>query len=339
MRVAMIGGTGFLGYFTTRELLARGHEVVAIGIGPPAPGSMPDGARIAVLNADSCAEDELEQVFAGCSVLIHAAGADGRDSFPAPAIEGFRKANVEPMRRLVRAGRRAGIRHVMIFGSYYTALDRQFPQLGIVAGNAYPQSRKEQAELVFSLAGEAMHVTVLELPYIFGGAPGRGTLWQFYIDHVLGHEPDTPVSSGGSACVTATQVALAAVGAVERSKGHRHYAVVGENLSYDRIHAHFAAALGVTRRFVPKPPGAALEAALRQRDSLSSRGIETGYDPVAVARWQEQFLYLDPLPAMEALGFGPDDLGAAIRHTVEATLAHGGKGPASLATPEGSRGS
>lgn len=332
MRVAIIGGTGFLGYFTSAELIRRGHEVVAIGIKPPAAGSMPDGARISILNADTCTDGELTEVLSGCSVLMHAAGADGRDSFPAPAIEGFRKANVEPMRRLVRLCGEAGIGHFMIFGSYYTALDRQLPHLNIVAGNAYPKSRKEQADLVFSLAGNAMDVTVLELPYIFGGAPGRGTLWGFYIDSVRDHDPDTPVPAGGSACVTAAQVARAAAGACERSRGHRHYNIAGENLSYSQIFGHFADALGVRRRFVPKSFEAALTAARKQREALAAKGIETGYDPVAVAEWQNQFLYVDPLPAMEALGFGPDDIGAAISDTVKATLEHGGKGPASLSS-------
>ncbi|MCA3646707.1 MAG: NAD(P)-dependent oxidoreductase [Methylobacterium sp.] len=38
MRIVMIGGTGFLGYFTCAELLRRSHEVVAVGLRPPAPG-------------------------------------------------------------------------------------------------------------------------------------------------------------------------------------------------------------------------------------------------------------------------------------------------------------
>ena len=48
-------------------------------------------------------------------------------------------------------------------------------------------------------------------------------------------------------------------------------------------------------------------------------------------RWQTQPFFIDPLPAMEALGYGPDDLAAAIRDTVRATLEHGGQGPGRLA--------
>lgn len=332
MRIVMIGGTGFLGYFTTRELVARGHEAVAVGLAQPEPGSMADGVEVAVLDANTCGDEELAGLLEGCDVLIHAAGADGRDAFAAPALDGFRAANVEPMRRLIGAGKRAGVGHLVIFGSYYTALDRLLPHLAIAEGNAYPKSRKEQAELAFALAGQAMNVSVLELPYIFGGAPGRGTLWRFYIDHVLDNAPQVPVPSGGSACVTARQVAWAAVGACERSQGHRHYPLAGENLSYRDIYGHFAAALGVERTFSEKSSAAAVEAARMQKQKLRELGRETGYDPVAVAQWQDQFLYLDPAPAMEALAFGHDDIAEAIAETVAATLAHGGQGPASLLT-------
>lgn len=329
MRIVMIGGTGFLGYFTIKELLRRGHEVVAVGIKPPEPGQMPAGAEIAILNTNICTASELAKLLRDCDTVIHAAGADGRNSFPVPAIDGFRAANVEPMRPLVAAMKAERCQRLVIFGSYYTALDRLYPRPGFMKGNPYPLSRMEQAELAFVLAGDDMHVSVLELPYIFGGAPGRGTLWQFYMDHVQNSDPDVPVPAGGSACVTAQQVAMAAAGACERSQGHKHYPIGGENLTYAEIYGLFADAMGLRRSFTVKPSAPAIAAAESERAELAASGIETGYDPVAVASWQEQLLHLDPIPAMEALGFGPDDLAAAIRDTVEATRTHGGQGPAS----------
>ncbi|MCA3646706.1 MAG: hypothetical protein LW833_05575 [Hyphomicrobiales bacterium] len=238
------------------------------------------------------------------------------------------------MRRLMTAMKAMCCRRMVIFGSYYTALDRLFPKLGFMTGNPYPLSRKEQTELAFSLAGPDMHVSVLELPYIFGGAPGRGTLWQFYMDHVENNDPDVPVPAGGSACVTARQVAMAAAGACERSEGRREYPIGSENLSYAEIYGLFADAMGLSRTYIAKPSAPAIAAAEAQRAKLAGSGTETGYDPVSVARWQEQFLYVDPAPAMQALGFGPDNLAAAIRDTVEATRRHGGQGPASLSKPK-----
>jgi nucleoside-diphosphate-sugar epimerase len=292
---------------------------------------MPPGVETVVMDVDAADTAALKALLDGADALVHAAGADGRAMFDAPAIDGFRRANVEPMRKLLPAMKARRVRRLVIFGSYYTTLDRMRPDLGICERNAYPRSRLEQARLAFELAGDDVSVAVLELPYIFGAAPGRGTLWGFYIDTVRAHPDALPVAAGGSACVTAAQVARAAAGACERVAGHRHFAIGGENLGYAAIYRLFADALGLAPRIVPKTPDDADHArALAQRQELSKAGKETGYDPVEVARWQSEPLFLDPLPAMEALGYGPDDLAAAVRDTVRATLAHGGQGPARL---------
>jgi dihydroflavonol-4-reductase len=330
MRVVMIGGTGFLGWFAAAELVARGHEVVAVGLEAPAPGTMPPRVSSVAMDVDAANAGTLARLLDGADVLVHAAGADGRAMFDAPAIDGFRRANVEPMRRLLPAMRAARVPRLLIFGSYYTALDRIFPDLGIVEHNAYPRSRLEQAQLAFELAGDAVSVGVLELPYIFGAAPGRGTLWQFYIDAVRARPQTMPVPPGGTACVTAVQVARAAAGACERLDGHCHFPIGGANLRFAQVYRLFADALGLSPRFVSKPPDEALEQAHLQRQRLAEAGRQTGYDPVDVARWQSEPLFLDPLPAMQALGYGPDDLATAVRDTVRATLAHGGQGPARL---------
>lgn len=335
--IVMIGGTGFLGWFTATELRARGHRVVAVGLEPPAPGTMPAGVETVVLDVDTAPDDALHRLLDGADVLVHAAGADGRAMFDAPAIDGFRRANVAPMRRLLPVMKARRVPRLVIFGSYYTALDRLFPDLGICERNAYPRSRREQAELAFELAGDDVSVGVLELPYIFGAAPGRGTLWGFYIDAVRRHPEVMPVPPGGSACVTAAQVARAAAGACERVDGHRHYPIGGENLRYASIYRLFADALGLSPRFASKAPDEAFEQAHAQRRRLAEAGKETGYDPVDVARWQSEPLFLDPRPAMEALGYGPDDLAAAVRDTVRTTLAHGGQGPARLDPDDAAR--
>ena len=231
----------------------------------------------------------------------------------------------------------AGVSKLVIFGSYYTAIARERPELIALSRNPYPLSRQEQMDLAFSLCGDQIGVDVLELPYIFGGAPGRGTLWGFTMDKVSAPGP-VPVPTGGTACVTADQVAAAAAGAVERVGPHSAWPIGGENLSYRAIYRMFAQALGVSPQFVTADPAAGRAAAEAQRARLQEAGIKTGYDPVDVARWQEEELYLDAAPAMKALGYKVDDIAAAIRDTVDATRKHGGQGPASLGQPSSANG-
>jgi dihydroflavonol-4-reductase len=329
MRVVMIGGTGFLGYFTCRDLVARGHSVLALGLAASVPETMPDQVQTAECNIETCSDAALASVLDGADAVIYAAGADGRFSDKAPAINGFRHHNVAPMRRLIAAMKSAGARKLVIFGSYYTALARDRPDLIDLARNPYPLSRQEQMDLAFDLCGGEIGVDVLELPYIFGGAPGRGTLWGFTMDKVSARGPVT-VPAGGTACATADQVAAAATGAVARRGKHAAWPIGGANLSYRAIYGMFADALGVTPDFVAADPAAERVAAQAQRKRLAEAGVETGYDPFDVAHWQEQDLFLDPAAAMAALGYGADDIARSIRETVVATRAHGGQGPASV---------
>ena len=70
MRVVMIGGTGFLGYFTCRDLFGRGHDVLALGLRVPAEGTMPDGVGFESCNVETCSDAEV-----ACFLLSEAASA------------------------------------------------------------------------------------------------------------------------------------------------------------------------------------------------------------------------------------------------------------------------
>lgn len=319
MKVVMIGGTGYLGYFSVRELVKAGHQVTAIGLPPaPEPGFLPDGVEVLLTDIATLPDDGLLKLLQGCDALIFGGGADGRNSFPPPAIAGYRQANVTPMRRLIPLMQQAGCQRLVILGSYYTALNRTFPQLGIAARHPYVTSRLEQEQVAFELAGDHLSVAILELPYIFGAAPHRGTLWGSYIKQIQDQE-DVAVPCGGTACVTTHQVGRAVAAACERVVGHRHYAIVEDNLTYQQVYSLFAEALHLKRRFHPIPLETLLAAAQDQAEQLRSATLVGGYDPIGMAEMQAATLYLDPMPAMEALGYGPMDLAQAIQDTVKAT--------------------
>lgn len=224
---------------------------------------------------------------------------------------------------------KAGTGRLVIFDSYYTALARSAPYLVSLSRNPYPLSRQEQADTAFRLAGNEIDVAILELPYIFGAAPRRGSLWGYLMDHVAGDGP-ADVPAGGTACVTPAQVGQAAASACEVSKGRRNYPICGENLTYREIYGHFAAAMGLSTEFVPADPAKASASAERKRSRMAEAGIEAGYDPDDIVRWQQSCLYLDPLPAQQPLGFGNGDIAKAIAQTVSATRQFGGQGPGSL---------
>jgi dihydroflavonol-4-reductase len=241
MHVLTIGGAGQLGHFILKHLASEGHELSIIGIGtPPEEGYLPIGTHYIECDVEKASEEEIQRHFKGVNTVIHAAGADGRNMFPRPAINGFRDANVKPIPRIINAMRAVGASRLIILGSYYTAMHRVYPDLNIPAKSAYVRSRIEQTKAAFEHAGEDLDVAVLELPYIFGAAPGRGTLWGFYMDAIKNSSGSLAVHAGGTACITMNQVGLAAAHAAISSKGHKCYPIGNVNLTYSEIFRHFA---------------------------------------------------------------------------------------------------
>jgi hypothetical protein len=58
--------------------------------------------------------------------------------------------------------------------------------------------------------------------------------------------------------------------------------------------------------------------------------MESAYDPLGLLDIEDQLLYIDPLPSMQALNFQAEDIGIAIQESVDATLRYQGRGPGSL---------
>ena len=60
MNVLIIGGTGFLGYHATKELIAKMHQVTIIGLPPASPeGLFPSEVEIHLTNLDEMPDDDL----------------------------------------------------------------------------------------------------------------------------------------------------------------------------------------------------------------------------------------------------------------------------------------
>jgi hypothetical protein len=85
----------------------------------------------------------------------------------------------------------------------------------------------------------------------------------------------------------------------------------------------------VTRTIVPREPAYFLDSARRQAEALRANGTESAYDTIGLLEIENADLHVDPLPAMQALGFGPEDIADAIRESIEASERFGGQGPGS----------
>ena len=108
MKIAITGGTGFIGRALARDLLSRGHEVVVIARGQYTRSTQPiEGATFVSLDINDT--DKLTEAFRGCEAVAHCAGTSTED-----AKQTFHKLHVEGTRSAVTAAERAGVKKFVL---------------------------------------------------------------------------------------------------------------------------------------------------------------------------------------------------------------------------------
>jgi nucleoside-diphosphate-sugar epimerase len=328
-RVFVIGGTGFLGYHTIQEFLKNGWEATALGL-PPAPSVDPSATtswqalypatvKVILRDIDAASDDELFALLRGHEALVFAAGLDDRTTPKKPAYPKFFHANVEIPVRVLKLAKRAGVKHAVIFGSYFAHFHRLWPEMRLAEKHPYIRSRVEQERAVTSLPG--MDVDVLELPYIFGTlpVPGWRPLWAPLVNY-LRAAPLAFYMRGGTACIQAETVGKAAFGAIVRGHPSTFYPIGQENLTWSQMLTRLAVADGRQVRVVILPDWMLKIGLYAFRLIHELQGREGGLDPRHFAPLQTAQTYLDPEPSRQALGYETGSLDEAFRKTAKACL-------------------
>jgi nucleoside-diphosphate-sugar epimerase len=162
MRVAVTGGTGFVGGHLAARLCQQGHSVVLVARGVdqrPWSGQVQQLPRATVVRAGIDDAEGLARAFASCQAVAHCAGINrqlGRQTYQAVHVRGT--ANV------VRAAEHAGVRRLAMVS---------FLRARPGCGSAYHESKWAAEEFV---RASSLEWTVLKPGMMFG----RG-------DHMLDH--------------------------------------------------------------------------------------------------------------------------------------------------------
>ncbi|HSN95056.1 MAG TPA: NAD-dependent epimerase/dehydratase family protein [Anaerolineaceae bacterium] len=319
MQTFIVGGTGFLGYYTVRELLSRGHTVATIAL-PPAPpeGVLPNSVKVTLANLNTMPDEDVLKMLSGVEGLIFAAGVDDRIVPKSPAWDFFYQGNVVPTRRITRLAKEAGVRRMVIFSSYFVAFNRMWPELKMAEVHPYVRSRIAQIEAAKQEAGDDLSVSFLLLPYIFGSTPGRVPLWKPLIAYLNSALPVVFYPKGGCAMVSAREVACAAVRALEAGENAAEYEIASDNLSWHEWLTRLMTLLGKQKPIWTVPDwmvrlGARLVTAMHHR-----KGKESGLDLVEYIKVQTRMGFLDTEKTRKALGYAKGDLDLALEETVKA---------------------
>lgn len=292
-KVFVLGGNGFLGYYTIKELLARGYEVSEISL--PLETDEPlfnENVKSYTGNLFEYTDEQILELIKGHDAFMYAAGADERITPKAPASTFFYEANVLPTQRLARLARQAGVKKFVLFNSYFSHFAEQWEDLEL-RKQAYPRTRLVQEELAMLEGGNVMDVMSLRLPYIFGTMPGRTPLWKMFVDQVVGKEV-VYAPAGGTTMVTAKQVGEAAVGAMEFGVHEGRYPIAAVNMKFTEFYQYMVDVLGQASTVVATPLEHIKPAMEKHDEATAQAGLEHGMHLAVMAEVQARDAFVDP---------------------------------------------
>jgi NADH dehydrogenase len=152
MRIAITGGTGFVGRHLARRLVADNHEVVLIARGQDQRDSkIPKLERSRFVASDLSSVDDLARAFKGCDAVVHCAGINreiGKQT--------YERVHVQATQKVCEAAKRAGANKIILL-SFLRARPN--------CGSAYHESKWAAEEIV---RASGLDYTILKAGVIYG---------------------------------------------------------------------------------------------------------------------------------------------------------------------------
>jgi nucleoside-diphosphate-sugar epimerase len=323
MKVLIVGGTGFLGYYSTLEFLRRGYTVTSISLQDIKLGDwFPDDVEIKYGNVFEMSPEELEPLFEGYDAMVYSVGPDDRITPKAPAYDFFHDRLVKACGRVIDGAKEAGVKRCTVLNSYFCYFSRLWPELRLPDHHPYIKCRIEQAERVISAGRGKMDVMVLELPYIFGTMPERIPLWKEVLVDRVQKMRIVLYPQGGSNMIAVEHVAEAVVGSIEQGEHGKRYLIGDVNVTWNEMLRIVLQAMGTPKKRIVNIPvwiGQLYGRSIKK--AYAKEGKEAGLDPETLfVDIMCRELFYDPEPSAKALGFNRGGIEASITKTIQRCL-------------------
>lgn len=323
MKVFIVGGTGFIGYYTVMEFLKNEYAVTTISLPDIKIGDwFPKEVTITYGNVFEMNNDDLKEMFLGYDVMVYAIGPDDRYTPKKPAHEYFYKYLVEGSGRVVSAARQAGVKKCIVLNSYFSYFDRMYPERNLLKRHSYIKCRVAQATRVISEGKDLMDVVILELPYIFGCMPERVPLFKDILVKMLYEKNIIFFPKGGTNMIAVENVAKAIMGAAKKGEHGVRYTIGDVNMSWvDMIKIMLEAMDMSHKKIITIPNFLANIIGKKMKREEEKQGLESGLDLVNLFRdIQCRYSYFDPTESKEILGYNGGGIKKAIKDTTKACL-------------------
>jgi uncharacterized protein YbjT (DUF2867 family) len=160
MKIAITGGTGFVGSHLARRFVAESHHVVLVSrTASRQDAALKDSPHVRRVASDLSNTDVLAGAFAGCDAVAHCAGINREIG-----TQTFRRIHIDGTRNVVDAALRAGVRRISLMS---------FLRARPACGSPYHESKWAAEEIVRE---SALDYTIVKAGMVYG----RG-------DHMLDH--------------------------------------------------------------------------------------------------------------------------------------------------------
>ncbi len=160
MKMAITGGTGFVGSHLAKRVIAEGHSVVVLSRrADRQAGERNESARVTCVSSDLSDIPVLADAFAGCDAVAHCAGINREIG-----SQTFQRIHIDGTRNVVEAAKHAGVRRIALMSFLRARPD---------CGSPYHESKWAAEEIV---RNSGLDFTVVKAGMVYG----RG-------DHMLDH--------------------------------------------------------------------------------------------------------------------------------------------------------
>ena len=283
-KLMIVGGTGFLGFYTAQLALKKGYKVGSISIldddlvNKDLSSWYPKEIDSTILDVFSASEEEITKAMKGYDYMIYAVGPDDRYTPKAPSYEFFHHRLVDCCAKVFRAAEKAGVKKAAVYNSYFAYFDRRYPEMRLAQKHPYIRCRVEQAKLL-NEQKKKMEVVVLELPYIFGSMEARVPIWRsVFLDRFVNGHKVAFFSKGGTTMIAIEHIAEAGIGAIEYGKDGERYPIGDENRSFKWMLEYMCKCKGVDKKVMLPPTWMCVMGGKAIQNKDKRKGLEGGLD-------------------------------------------------------------
>ncbi len=309
-RVLVTGATGFIGSAVTRQLLARGAEVVTL-VEPGVDAANLDVLDVKQVVGDLRRPEDVQQAMSGCRAVFHVAALY---RFWARDPSTFYSINVEGTRHVVGAAANAGVERLVYTSTVGTlgleqvtdgsaADETSFPDVRHLYGS-YKRSKYVAEHEVLRAIAQGLPASIVLPTFPLGPGDRAPTpTGKLVLDFLNGRMPayvDTVLN-----VAHVDDVAHGQVLALEQGQIGRSYILGGENLTLQQLLGQLAAITGLPApRFkVPRAVSLGVAAASEAVEGRLLRRHPSV--PLEAARMSTSKMAFDDSRARHELGYAP----------------------------------